>query len=45
MTSKGNYSYEYIDNYSKLYETQLPLHKLFIQAQNILIVTIWDTFN
>ena len=34
MTSKGIYMYEYIDNYNKLHETQLPPKEAFYSSLN-----------
>ena len=40
MTSKGVYPYEYIDNYNKLYETQLPEEKNNIHLLIILVAVM-----
>ena len=54
MTSKGIYPYEYIDNYNKLHETQLPEQNKFYSSLNNSsckdedyqrAITVWNTFN
>ena len=52
MTSKGIYPYEYIDNYNKLYELQLPEQDKFYSSLNNsscsdedykTALTVWNT--
>ena len=54
MTSKGIYMYEYIDNYNKLHEKQLPPKEAFYSSLNnshcndedyTRAITVWNTFN
>ena len=47
MISKGVYPYEYIDNYNRLYETQLPETKFYSSCDDEdykRAVTVWNTF-
>ena len=53
MTSKGVYPYEYIDNYNKLHETQLPEQNKFYSSLNNSsckdedyqrAIIVWNTF-
>ena len=54
MTSKGVYPYEYIDNYNKLHETQLPEQNKFYSSLNNShckdedyqrAIIVWNKFN
>ena len=54
MCSKGIYPYEYINNYNKLYETQLPPQVAFYSSltnskcsdkEYKRALNVWNTFN
>ena len=54
MCFKGIYPYEYINNYEKLLETQLPPKEAFYSSLNNShcsiedynrVITVWNTFN